>query len=323
MLRLPVWAGNRERTRVPVVVLAEGTTPPTTWEGCLRHCPEHPIYVLGAPRRDNGEITIANYLYAVDHTLSSLGLNKVILMGVGTGAGMSLALAAVEATAKPDRGNLPAELRGQTKFDDTSRVGALILAGPSLDSPTLAERAQLFTDAIHLLSADSASRALVIERYLAEGSLTLGEVRAAVSATPVPAGGTEANASEARTGVEVATPGQTEPPTASALQWQRKELFDKWVAETDPAAASTWLHLRSRHPDLLEVASRVEIPVALLQGSHDGSFSPQASQKLAQALCTSTHTVPRAATLMQVDAPERLAQAIRQLAPFVAGGISC
>lgn len=293
-LRIPVWAANRERTRTPVMALAGGFTPAQTWQACARTCATHPFYVLGNPQWDEpgasgdnssqGQLSLREYVFALDHTLASLHLEKVILVGCGLLGEIALAYAAIKgiaarqlATPRP-AGPFKLDVHGWSAqlFTADNPVGALVLAGVSGVEPTLQQRSRWFEDVITLLSGDTAAATELMEDYL----------RAGLSPTTLAHSG-----------------------CASLLR--------RWAHISDPGSAADLLRLQSARGNWVQAAGEISVPVTLLQGENDGETALAHAEVLAQQLCTTLTVVPTAASLLQVEQPQLLVQKIEQLSPFV------
>lgn len=291
---IPVWAANRSRTRPPVVALAGGFEPIQTWQAVARACPAHPLYVLGNPRwnaahEDGGsrgnplQPSLREYIFSLDHTLASLGIQQAILVATGMLGEIALAYAAVKAQARTHShgaGNEPFNLNVANSharlYTARNPIGALILADVTGAEPTLRQRSGWFEDAITLLSEDTAGAVGVMERYLREG----------LSAETL------------------------ENPGCGPL-------LRRWADIGDRGSAASLLRIQSARGSWVEAASEITVPATLLASAHLDDDRLRATQDLAQQLCTTLATVPASGTVLQVDRPHLLAEKITRISPFV------
>lgn len=101
-------------------------------------------------------------------------------------------------------------------------------------------------------------------------------------------------------------------------------LTRDWLrpARTDPAVRRDLIaFLRAVDPERLDDATHrladVDIPIEVLWGMADRCFRPALGRRLARAVGTDLREVPGARTLLALDAPEEVAEAITALRPVV------
>lgn len=287
--RMPVWVANQNSTRAPIVALGGGLEPLQTWQACARACAHHPFYVLGNPQwsaaatsESCGQPCLADYLFAIDHTLASLRLKDIILVGVGLLGEIALAYASVKSEVAGSfdlnsEGSLAPSKAKTHLYTDTNPVGGMILAGVSGNRPSLDQRTRWFEGAIHLLTQDKSRGVQIVKEYLQAGlsSQTL---------------------------------------TTSACQ----HLLQRWASLTDRSAGADLLRIQSQRPGVRDRARNLRIPVTLLRAAHDPFVAGEDVEELARVLCTTVATIPDAGALIHIDQPGELARRIEQLSPFVA-----
>lgn len=258
MMRLAAYGAHLNRHRVPVVVLGGGTCPVSTWEAVCHQLPGHPVYTLTMPTTDGREAPNLNdYLHAIDHTLASLALHKVIMMGTAMNAETALRYALMKSEQKG--------------FDQINRIGALVLSGVSGDEPNLQQRSAWFEDAIGLLGSTRRSADLLYS--------------------------------------QLADRTRKHPGMGS--------LIEQWSKETDRAQAAWELRAHIGRADIRQSLHLISVPVQLLYGTQDHSVTATQVEEVARQLCTTVHYLPDCAQLIQIDQPQRCAQAVAALAPFI------